>query len=237
MPKSQIVIDVPKFPVVRSRFLDERHVALDLRGIRNPHRPMNGRLNPSKGNTRPKYLTAEQLEARINEYWESCMGPTWDKNGNLLRDSYGNVVKVQTCPYTVSGLALYLGISTQTLKEYKEGKVETLLDEMRADTDDVKTFASVVSQARQRIESYAERRLYDRDGQRGGQFVLDNCFKWYEGRTAAEIDKTYTEIKKMLEELEIKKKELEIKRKLIEDGDEDDQLTINIIRGRKENDE
>lgn len=230
MAKKQIVIDAPKHPVVRYRFRDERHVELDLRGIRNPHSPFNGRLNPSKGNTKRKYLSPEHLQGIINEYFESCNGPLIDKNGNLVYDKQGNLVKIQVKPYTVSGLALYLGITTQTLKEYRAGKVDTLLDEMRAETDDVATFSQVACRAKQTIESYAEGRLYDKDGQRGAQYVLDCCYGWA-GR------KERADAKKAKEEIKLRREEFELKKRLIDEGEEDDGLTINIVRGRKDDDD
>lgn len=232
MAKKQIIIDVPKFPVVRSRFLDERHVALDMRGIRNLHKPMLGRLNPTKG-SRPKFISVEQLEGKIGEYWESCNGIIFDNKGQPIRKEDGTFLRGQVCPYTVSGLALYLGVTTEAIKKYKIGKVDRILDEMHADTDDVKTFANVIATAKQRIESYAEKRLYDRDGQKGGQYVLDAAFNWREGYTAAGIEKARAEIEKMRAELELKQREFELKQRLLEEGGDDDQLTINIVRGKK----
>ena len=64
MAKKQIVIDAPKHPVVRYRFLDERTVVLDLRGIFSPHSPFNGRLNPTKG------------QKRIRQGWSACKNPS-----------------------------------------------------------------------------------------------------------------------------------------------------------------
>lgn len=163
----------------------------------------------------------------VNEYFESCNGPLIDKTGNLVYDAQGNLVKIQVKPYTVSGLALYLGISTQTLKDYRMGKVDNLLDEMRAKTDDVATFAQVAWKARQTIESFAEGKLYDRDGSRGAQYVLDCCYGWA-GR------KEKAEAKKAKAEVNLKKKEFELKKRLIDAGEDDNNLTINIVRGRRE---
>lgn len=226
MAKKQIVIDVPKHPVVRYRFLDERTVVLDLRGIFSPHSPFNGRLNPTKGQKR-RFMSPQHLQSMIDEYFESCNGPLLDRYGNLVYDKDGRLVKTQVEPWTVSGLALYLGISTNTLKQYKLGRIDSLLDEMRVDTDDYMTFSSVVLKARQKIESYAEKRLYDRDGQYGARFVLDNAFGWISKKEQAEIDK-------MVQEGILKAKEFELKKDLLDSGEDDSSLTINIIRGRKE---
>ena len=221
----KIVIEAPKHPVVRYRFVNERRVELDMRGIRNLHSPMNGRVNPSKG-TRTRWLSPEHLQCMVDEYFESCNGPLFDNRGNLLRDDNGNLVKGQVKPYTVSGLALYLGISTQTLKKYREGGIDDVLAEMRADTEDRKTFSRVVLEAKQRIEAYAEGRLYDRDGQRGAQFVLDCQFGWVERKPQAEIDKFKAET-------QLKRDEFELKKSLLDDEGEDKEITINVIRGRK----
>ena len=229
MAKKQIVIDAPKHPVIRYRFVDERTVQLDLRGIRNLHSPFNGRLNPAKGSSK-RFMSPEHLQSMIDEYFESCNGPLLDRYGNLVYDKDGRLVKTQVQPWTVSGLALYLGIDTTTLKKYRLGLADDLLDEMQVDTDDIMTFSSVVLKARQKIESYAEKRLYDRDGQVGARFVLDNAFGWVSRMEQSEIDKMTTESI-------LKAQEFELKRDLLDAGDDDSSLTINIVRGRRKEDD
>lgn len=229
MAKKQITIDAPKHPVIRYRFVDERTVVLDLRGIFSPHSPFNGRMNPTKGQAR-RFMSPQHLQSMVNEYFESCNGPLLDRYGNLVYDKDGKLVKTQVKPWTVSGLALYLGISTVSLKKYRQGMIDSLLDEMKAETDDYMTFSSVVLQAKQKIESYAEERLYDRDGQQGARFVLDNAFQWVSRKEQAEIDK-------MTQEGILKAKEFELKRDLLDSGEDDSSLTINIIRGRKDSDD
>lgn len=226
MAKKKLIIDAPVNPVVRYIFRDERHVDLDLRGIRNPHSPFNGRLNPSKGMKR-RFLSPEHLQCMVNEYFESCNGPLLDRSGHLVYDDKGRLVKTQIKPYTVSGLALYLGISTQTLKKYREGGIDTLLDEMKAETEDRLTFSKVVLRAKQTIEAYAEGRLYDKDGQRGAQFVLDCQFGWVERKSQAEIKKAKADIK-------LRQEEFALKKSLIEDGVDDGEVTINIVRKKAE---
>lgn len=228
MAKQTITIDMPKSPVVRYRFDDDRHLTLDLRGIRDPHNPMRGRLNPSKGSPKT-FLSPEHLQSMINEYYESCMGPMFFK-GELVKDEHGKIVKTQVKPFTLSGLALYLGITTETLRKYKNGKLDTILDEMRAETDDVLTFSRVILRAKQTIEAYAEGRLYDKDGQRGAQFVLDCCYGWVSHKEQSDIDKAKSDAK-------LRRDEFDLKKRLIDEGGEDDEFTINIIRGRKQEDQ
>lgn len=223
--RKQMVINKPKMPVIRYLIRDERNITLDLRGIRNPHKPLQGRLNPTKG-VQKQFLSPEHLQCMVDEYFESCNGVLLDKLGQPVRDNQGNLVKTQVNPYTMSGLALYLGVTTETLRKYRKGKIDTLLDEMKAETDDWLTFSKVVLNAKQRVETYAERRLYDRDGQRGAQYVLDCQFNWTGSRDRADIARAKAEV-------ELKRKEFELKRKLIDEGEEDDTLTINIVRGGK----
>ncbi len=229
MAKKQITIDAPKHPVIRYRFIDERTVQLDLRGIFSPHSPFQGRLNPTKGQKR-RFVSPEHLQSMVNEYFESCNGPLLDRYGNLVYDKDGHLVKTQVEPWTMSGLALYLNVSTNTLKQYKLSRIDSLLDEMKVDTDDYMTFSDVVLRAKQKIEGYAEKRLYDRDGQQGARFVLDNCFGWLGHKEQAEIDN-------LIQESILKAKEFELKKDLLDAGDEDSNLTINIIRGRKDADD
>lgn len=229
MAKKKITIDAPKHPVIRYRIEDERHISLDLRGIRNPNRLCNGMLNPSVGQKR-RFVSPEHLQCLVNEYFESCNGPLLDRYGNLVYDKDGQLVKTQVRPWTVSGLALYLGVTTVALKQYRLGRIDTFLDEMRAQTDDVLTFSKVLIQAKQKIESYAEQRLYDRDGSQGARFVLDNAFNWVSRKEQAEIDK-------MIQEGILKAKEFELKKDLLNSDEDDSSLTINIIRGRKDHED
>lgn len=229
MAKKKITIDAPKHPVVRYRIEDERHIGLDLRGIRNPHRLFNGILNPSTGQKK-RFVSPEHLQCLVNEYFESCNGPLLDRYGNLVYDKDGQLVKTQVRPWTVSGLALYLGVTTVALKQYRLGRIDTFLDEMRAQTDDVLTFSRVLIEAKQKIESYAEQRLYDRDGSQGARFVLDNAFNWVSRKEQAEIDK-------MVQESILKAKEFELKKNLLDSSEDDSSLTINIIRGRKDHED
>ena len=227
MDKSYIMIEKPKHPVVRYSFVDDRHIYLDLRGIRCPKGNLNGRPNPSKGHKR-RFLTPEHLKCMVDEYFESCNGPSLDKNGYPIYGRDGNLVKTQVRPYTVSGLALYLGIKTDTMRRYTTGKIDSLLDEMMVDIEpNHLTYAKIILDAKQRIEAYAEGRLYDVNGQRGAQFVLDNIYKWTTSKEQAEIEHIRAETRR-------KDAELELKKKLLGNEEGDSNITINIVRGRKD---
>lgn len=171
-------------------------------------------------------MTPEHLQSMVDEYFESCFGPVVMKDGSLLRDDQGNLVKIQRKPFALSALALYIGVSTQSLKNYRDGQLDTILDEMKAETSDTLTFSQVVKNAKQRIEAFAEERLYDRDGQRGAQFVLDCCYGWVGRKDEADIARSKADSK-------IRQEEFELKKRILDQGDEDGNLTINIIRGKQ----
>lgn len=232
LAKIEVNKDVPWKPLVRWREVKGsygRQIQLDLRGIRDPHNPLNGHINPTVG-VKPKFVTPEHLKCMVDEYFESCNGPLLDKYGQIQYDKKGNIIKVQIKPYTVSGLALHIGITTASLKKYRVGLIDTILQEMKAETNDEPTFAQVLFEAKQKIEAYAENRLYDQQGQRGAQFVLDNVYGWTSRKERAEINKMRAEAK-------LKRDEFELKRKLIDEGEEDSSLTINIVRGKKKDTE
>lgn len=224
----KVVIDAPEHPVVRSRWVDDRKVIIDFRAIRLPLK-QGMTDNPGR---RPLFLSVEDLQAKCEAYFESCMGYAFDKNNEIVRGEDGRPVRVQVRPYTVSGFARALGLSTVTMMQYRGGEIDTLLDEMRSDTDDRLTFARVLNDARQRIEEYVESRLYDRDGQGGARHVLDCAYgaKWVTSKERAEIDRMGREMKLKLEEFNMKKK-------LLEESDGDDSITINVVRAKAKGEE
>ena len=98
-----------------------------------------------KLNSRCKYKTAEELEQKIEEYFSACY---------------------QTKrPYTMSGLALFLGLSTQQLRRYEKDYGDT-------------EYADLIIWAKQRVEEYAEKSLYENGKSSGAKFVLENNFGW-----------------------------------------------------------
>lgn len=223
----KVVIDAPEHPVVRSRWLSERRVMIDFRAIRLP---LKQGMTDDPGR-RPLFLSVEDLKAKCDAYFESCMGYMFDKNNEIVKGEDGKPVRAQVRPYTVSGFSRALGLATMTMMRYRGGEIDGILDEMRCDTDDIDTFARVLNDARQRIEEYVESRLYDRDGQGGARHVLDCAYgaKWVTSKERAEIDRMGREMKLRLEEFNMKKR-------LLEEGDGDDSITINVVRAKAKDD-
>lgn len=113
---------------------------------------------------KPKYKSPEEMQAVIDQYFADCDGkPIIAEDGGVLRDKFGEIVYDNAKPPTITGLALALGFTTRHALLSYQGKKE---------------FMHTVLRAKSRIEEYAERRLYDRDGQRGAEFSLKYNFKW-----------------------------------------------------------
>ena len=104
-----------------------------------------------------KYKTVDELQAAIDDYFDSCAGrPLLDDKGQpvLLK---GLPVMLDVTPPTVTGLALALGFAgRQALLNY-QGR---------------KQFKDAITRAKSRCEAYAESRLYDKSGTTGAQFSL-----------------------------------------------------------------
>ena len=96
-----------------------------------------------------KYRSKKKLEAAIEEYFRNC--------------------DATEKPYTMSGLAVHLGIDRRTLLNY--GSREE--------------FFPTIKKARDKVESYAEEQLYLSSHTAGVIFNLKNNFGW---KDRAEID-------------------------------------------------
>lgn len=105
-----------------------------------------------------KFKTPEELEKKAMAYFKSC-----DKKHE---------------PYTITGLALSLGTTRQTLLEY-EGEVEGREEKS-------KVFADTVKKLKTMVEEYAEKMMYLGKNAAGPIFALKN-FGWSDKQ---EIDHT-----------------------------------------------
>lgn len=124
------------------------------------------RVNKNKGGRPMLYDNAEDLQKDIQAYFDSCWQYKFNKDGEVVVDKYGNPIWMQTIPYTMSGLALAIGMDRRTLLNYEKR------DE----------FFPTINEARKIVERYAETRLYDKDGVNGAKFNLQNNFKGWEDK-------------------------------------------------------
>lgn len=161
-----------------------------------------------------KFRTPEELQKHIDGYFKSCMAILRNKDGEIIYQD-GEPLYIQTKPYTLSGLALHLGITTNTLRTYQAKARAGLIRP---------EYADIVLTARQRIEEYAEGQLYSRDGSRGSEFVLRAGFGW---QTKGER----TSEKMMKKKLKMQLEEQKMKSKLLQEGvGEDSTVEIKITR-------
>lgn len=213
-----LVIEVPKRAPKRYKWVEDRKVLIDLRGIR---KPLTGSAN---GEVRRRFESPEHLESLCNEYFASCDGVLYNhKTGQPYLDKQGFPLVGQIKPYTISGLALYLDIATETLKKYEKG----IMDSIGFEPHERLEYSKVVRRARQKIEAYAEYRLYDKDGYNGARFVLDNAFNWISQREQVDIE----HIKRMDK---LREKEYELKRDTLLGANNEEPITITITRARKD---
>lgn len=132
----------------------------------------------------PFYNTAEEIQEKIDAYFESCKGlQQFYEDGSPIRDKYGYPIFYGTKPPTITGLALALGFtSRQALLNY-QGKEE---------------FVDTITRAKSRVERYAEERLFDKDGANGAKFALANNFVGWKEKQAIEADVKVNKLEDLL---------------------------------------
>ena len=132
----------------------------------------------NKGGRPPMYKTKEEIQEKIDDYFEKCKGrPLLKDDGTPYLDKIGLPIVLDARPLTITGLALALGFnSRQALLNY-EGREE---------------FNDTIKRAKAVVEQYAEERLFDKDGANGAKFSLANNFEgWKEKQQIdANVDST-----------------------------------------------
>jgi DNA-binding XRE family transcriptional regulator len=105
-----------------------------------------------------KFQSAEELEQKVQAYFEEC-----DNRKESVVTKDGVVVQVPNPrPYTISGLAYFLGTNRQTLINYEER------DE----------YSEVIRTAKAKIEAFVEESLWTPKVATGVMFNLKNNFGW-----------------------------------------------------------
>lgn len=130
-----------------------------------------------RGRGRPnKYQTVEELEKIINKYFTACWTQKVDMFGKpvYLKDKKGKLtnkkVMVQTRPYTITGLAVALDTSRETLLNYE-------------DKDD---FFDTIKRAKQMCQQYAEESLFVGKNPAGAIFNLKNNYGGWRDKVETE---------------------------------------------------
>lgn len=118
------------------------------------------------GGRPPMFNTVDEMQILIDKYFIECKGtPLLNKDDIPMLNKYEEPIMFGSSPPTVTGMALYLGFtSRQALINY-QNKEE---------------FVDSITQAKSRIEQYAETKLYSREASNGAKFVLINNYGWKE---------------------------------------------------------
>lgn len=197
-----------------------RMVFIDFRCI---HKNSYGTINYG-ARKRIRWVSPQQLQKKIDAYFESCIGYLYDwKTHEILVDKDGNYERGLVKPYTTTGLAMAIGVNRSMLLGYSEDEINALGVPMDDDYEGP-TYGEIVRLARDRIQEFAETKLYERDGFNGGKFVLDTSFNWVGRREAAEIERIKRELDMRERELDMREKQLELA--MAEDADEPINITI-----------
>lgn len=110
-----------------------------------------------------KFQSVAEMDAAIEAYFVGC-----DRRTQPVCTKEGIVDLSRPEPYTVTGLALLLGVDRKTLLNYEE----------RADEFGVE-FLPTIKRAKERIHHDLERRAYDGVGSTAGViFGLKNNYAW-----------------------------------------------------------
>jgi hypothetical protein len=157
------------------------------------------------------YDTVEELEDRINAYFDWC-----DTQRVAMPSSGNNPPKLVNMPYTMSGLCLYLNIDLETFDKYSKNEY----------------YRELLENARLRVESWLEvQGLLGVTNSAMTMFSLKNRFGWRDrqeieninndkGLDKLSFDELVDMAKQIISEDESRKKRLPIDVTVIED-DED----------------
>lgn len=134
------------------------------------------------------FTTVEELEKKIEQYFASCFDYQRDMFGQPIQDKIpngftksgkarfkpGEFLFVQVKPFTVSGLAVFLNTSRETLMNYEKR------DE----------YFDTIKKAKDRIYAYTEERLFT-SKPTGAIFSLKANYGW-EDKQKLELEGTMT---------------------------------------------
>lgn len=98
-------------------------------------------------------------------------------------DVYFNLREKEKRPFTLSGLALSLGVDRVTLLYYNKGEKVSL------PADEKQCIVNTLNQAKSRCEEYAEDSLFIGKNPNGAAFALKNNYKGWKDKQEVEVTK------------------------------------------------
>jgi hypothetical protein len=124
-----------------------------------------------------KFETVEQLQGIINSFFESCYKdmPAKDKDGFVVLDTDGKpyIERAQIEPFTITGLALALDTTRETLMDIENGNGPYTQE-----------YSDIIARAKLKCQNYAEKQMYTAKSANGPIFALKN----YGWKDKQEID-------------------------------------------------
>lgn len=182
-----------------------------------------------EGPERKIFFSPMQLASYVQQYFDAQVVPATSQFGMQMYDKVTGEQIMTTRPYTISGLARHLGVLTNTLRNYESIIAEGCVPD---------EYSSIILAARQRVEEYAESRLYDVAGSKGGSFVLRSGFGWLEGKEPEEIIRLRVESRIAKERLQMQREKHKLEMELLRmSEDEDSGFNITITRAKRSDDE
>ncbi len=147
-----------------------------------------------------KFESSSELEEKIEKYFLSCVSPVmvFVKNPNYSRKDHDEAIEAGADymidqhierqktdgngepifeliePYTISGLAYALGTSRNVLLSYQKMEHTTM------DEEEQKKCAHAIKRAKNRIQEYVDKYMFNGKNQTGAIFVAKNNFGWIE---------------------------------------------------------
>lgn len=150
-----------KQPAVKKKKAQKQSQTAKRRPAAKKQAPNLSQEVPKKkhlGGRPPKYKTPQELQERIDAYFDSC----WIDKVTEVTDKEGkctmSTVQYQARPYTVAGLAFALDLTTEGLREYGQ-KGE---------------FSALIKRAKLKVEMYVEESLLEGKNAAGPIFWLKN---------------------------------------------------------------
>lgn len=149
-----------------------------------------------------KLSTPKEFKVKIQAYFDSCDPHVETRLVNIGMNQKGDAmfqereVLTDQVPYAISDLGLALGVSRQTLLNYRN---TAHWEKSDISEDDRKEILDTIYDAIQKVEGYNERALHRSGVSRGVIFSLINNFGWQDKKV---VDETVRTAKEALDELD-----------------------------------
>lgn len=136
----------------------------------------------------PKFKDPEEMQTLIDAYFLSCWAPKRDMFGNtiyekdekkkLKLDDEGKPIPVlyQFKPYTITGMAVFLGTTRDILIAYEKKK----------------KFSNTIKVAKAKCHAYAEESLFIGKNPSGAIFNLKNNYGWKDESKVLNVNENIT---------------------------------------------